>query len=52
VSVAEGVKARRRDLEGTSIRAGKTGFAAYVDVLLPGRSSTARYVLAVTAAKR
>jgi hypothetical protein len=52
VSVAEGVKARRRDLEGTSIRAGKTGFAAYVDVLLTGRSSTARYVLAVTAAKR
>jgi subtilase family protein len=52
LTVNEGVRARRRDLKGTSVRAGKTGFAAYVEVLLTGRSARARYVLGVTAAKR
>jgi hypothetical protein len=52
VSIDEGVRARRRDLKGGSVRAGKSGFSAYVDVLLTGRSATSRYVLAVTAAKR
>jgi hypothetical protein len=52
VTVNEGVQARRRDLKGTSVRAGKTGFAAYVEVLLTGRSVRAQYVLGVTAAKR
>ena len=51
-SVNEGLGARRRDLKGTSVRAGKTGFSAYVEVLLTGRSTSARYVLGVTAAKR
>jgi len=52
VSVDEGLAARRRDLKGQSIRAGKKGFAAYVEVLLTGRSTDASYVLSVTAAKR
>jgi hypothetical protein len=52
VSINEGVQARRRDLKGGSVRAGKSGFSAYVDVLLTGRSAKSRYVLAVTAAKR
>jgi subtilisin family serine protease len=51
-TVSEGVKARRRDLKGTSITAGKKGLAAYVEVLLTGRSTSARYTLSVTAAKR
>jgi len=52
VSIREDVRARRRDLRGTSIRAGKKGFAAYVEVLLTGRSDDASYVLGVTASKR
>jgi hypothetical protein len=52
VAVNEGVAARRRDLRGTSVRAPKKGFEAYVEVLLTGRSSTAAYTLAVTASKR
>jgi len=52
VSVDEGVVLRRRDLRGPSITAGKTGTAAYVEVLLTGRSTTASYVLSVTASKR
>jgi subtilisin family serine protease len=52
VSVNEGLAARRRDLRGQSIRAGNNGFAAYVEVLLTGRSADASYVLSVTAAKR
>jgi len=52
LTLNEGVQARRRDLKGTSVLAGKTGFAAYVEVLLTGRSVHADYVLGVTAAKR
>jgi subtilisin family serine protease len=52
VSVNEGLAARRRDLKGQSIAATKKGFAAYVEVLLTGRSANASYVLNVTAAKR
>ena len=52
VSVNEGLAARRRDLKGQSIQATKKGFAAYVEVLLTGRSADASYVLSVTAAKR
>jgi len=52
VSVDEGVAARRRDLKGTLIRGGKKGSPAYVEVLPTGRSTIARYVLSVTAAKR
>ena len=43
---------RRRDLRGQSIQALKKGFAAYVEVLLTGRSTDASYVLTVKAAKR
>jgi subtilisin family serine protease len=52
LSIDESLSARRRDLRGPSIRAGAKGFAAYVEVLLTGRSGDARYVLSVTAAKR
>jgi subtilisin family serine protease len=52
VRVNEGVQARRRDLKGPNVRAGKTGFLAYVEVLLTGRSGDAKYTLSVTAAKR
>jgi hypothetical protein len=52
VSTREGIQARRRDLRGTSIRAGNNGFAAYVEVLLTGRSADSRYVLGVRSAKR
>ena len=52
VSVNEGLAARRRDLRGTSVRGGKKGFAAYVEVLLTGRAANAAYVLSLTAAKR
>jgi hypothetical protein len=51
-SVSEGIQSRRRDLKGQVVRGGKTGFAAYAEVLLTGRSRTASYVLSVTAAKR
>ena len=51
VAVNEGILARRRDLKGGTVRAGKKGFSAYVEVLLTGRSANARYVLSVTAAK-
>jgi subtilisin family serine protease len=51
-SVSEGIKSRRRDLKGQLVRGGTTGFAAYAEVLLTGRSRTASYVLSVTAAKR
>jgi len=52
VSIDEGLFARRRDLKGSSIRAGATGFAAYVQVLLTGAARRTAYVLSVTAAKR
>lgn len=52
VSVDEGIFARRRDLRGPSIRAGAKASTAYVEVLMTGRSATARYILTVTAAKR
>jgi subtilisin family serine protease len=52
VSIDEGITARRRDLKGPTIRAGKKGTTAYVEVLLTGRSLRSRYVLSVTAAKR
>lgn len=50
-SVAEGGAARRRDLKGPSLAAGKKGFYAYVEVLMTGRSTAARYTLSVRAAK-
>jgi subtilisin family serine protease len=52
ISINEGIAARRRDLRGPSITAGKTGVQAYVEVLLTGKSSTASYTLSVTASKR
>jgi subtilisin family serine protease len=52
VSVNEGLAARRRDLKGQSIRATTRGFAAYVEVLLTGRTTDASYTLSVTASKR
>jgi hypothetical protein len=52
VSVDEGLHARRRDLKGSSITAGASGFGAYVEVLLTGATARTRYVLSVTAAKR
>jgi hypothetical protein len=52
VSVDEALAARRRDLKGTLARAGNTGFAAYVEVLLTGRSADAQYVLSVQSSKR
>ena len=51
-SVNEALAARRRDLKGQSITAGKKGFGAYVQVILTSRSADARYVLSVTASKR
>jgi subtilisin family serine protease len=51
-SIDEKLAGRRRDLRGPRVRAGKHGFPAYVEVLLTGRSPSASYVLAVTAAKR
>jgi subtilisin family serine protease len=50
--VSERIADRRRDLRGQSVRAGKKGFVAYVEVLLTGRSTDASYVLTVKAAKR
>jgi subtilisin family serine protease len=52
VGVGEGLAARRRDLKGQRMYGGKTGSAAYVEVLLTGRSGTARYTLSVTASKK
>jgi subtilisin family serine protease len=52
VSTGEGIKARRRDLRGQSISAGKKGMFAYVEVLLTGRAGNARYTLTLTAARR
>ena len=52
VGVGEGILSRRRDLKGPSITAGSKGAVAYVEVLLTGRSTTASYVLGVTASKR
>lgn len=52
ISTREGLAARRRDLKGQQVRAGKRGFAAYVEVLPTGRSDTARYVLSVRASRR
>ncbi|HXY80438.1 MAG TPA: S8 family serine peptidase [Gaiellaceae bacterium] len=51
-SVNESLAARRRDLEGQLVRAGSTGFAAYVEVLLTGRTAEAQYVLSVRASTR
>jgi hypothetical protein len=51
-SLTEDIKARRRDLKGQSITAGKKGFGAYVEVLPTGRSTDAAYDLKVTASKR
>jgi hypothetical protein len=51
-SVNEGVAARRRDLKGQSITAGKKGFGAYVQVILTSSSVDASYTLSVTASKR
>jgi subtilisin family serine protease len=50
VGVDEATTARRHDLVGPSITAGKTGFYAYVEVLLTGRATSARYTLSVRAA--
>ncbi|MDX6486812.1 MAG: hypothetical protein QOF43_1965, partial [Gaiellaceae bacterium] len=52
VSTSERLQERRRDLKGPSIRAGKKGFEAYVEVLLTGRAGDSGYVLSVTAARR
>jgi subtilisin family serine protease len=52
ISIDETIGPRRRDLKGPTIRAGKKGIPAYVEVLLTGRSLRTRYVLSVTAAKR
>jgi hypothetical protein len=52
VGVNESLRARRRDLRGPAVAGGKTGATAYVEVLLTGRSTTASYVLGVTASKR
>ena len=51
-SVDEPLAARRRDLKGQLVRAGSTGFAAYAEVLLTGRSAEAQYVLSVRASTR
>jgi subtilisin family serine protease len=48
----EDLGSRRRDLRGQRVTAGKTGFAAYVEVLLTGRASSASYTLDVTASRR
>jgi subtilisin family serine protease len=51
-SVGEGILSRRRDLRGPLIRGTKTGYVAYVEVLLTGRVTAASYGLSVTASKR
>ena len=45
-------QSRRRDLRGPLIRGTSKGFVAYVEVLLTGRTTTASYVLSVTASRR
>ena len=52
VSVGESLPQRRRDLKGPLIRGGAKGSIAYVEVLLTGASTSSRYILSVTAAKR
>jgi subtilisin family serine protease len=52
VAIREGIAARRRDLKGQQLYGGKDGTQAYVEVLLTGRSGTARYTLSVTASKK
>jgi hypothetical protein len=52
VSVGEGILSRRRDLRGPLIRGTSKGFVAYVEVLLTGRTTTASYLLSVTASRR
>jgi subtilisin family serine protease len=51
-SVDENLADRRRDLKGQLVRAGASGFAAYVEVLLTGRSTEAQYVLSVRSSTR
>jgi subtilisin family serine protease len=51
-STHEGVKAQRRDLRGQKMYGGKRGTAAYVEVLLTGRSPAAIYTLTVTVSKK
>ncbi|HZS24504.1 MAG TPA: S8 family serine peptidase [Gaiellaceae bacterium] len=51
IAMDEFLAARRRDLRGQSITATKKGFAAYVEVLLTGSSSSARYTLSVKASR-
>jgi Subtilase family len=51
-SVNESLADRRRDLKGQLVRAGARGLAAYVEVLLTGRSSEAQYVLSVRSSTR
>jgi subtilase family protein len=50
--VGEGILSRRRDLRGPLIHGTSKGFVAYVEVLLTGRTTTASYVLSVTASRR
>jgi subtilisin family serine protease len=52
VRIDERAQTRKRDLKGPSLRAGKNGFAAYVEVLPSGRSTHVTYTLSVVAAKR
>ena len=51
-STREGLTAQRRDLRGPKMYGGTRGTAAYVEVLLTGRSPAATYTLAVTVSKR
>jgi hypothetical protein len=50
--VGEGILSRRRDLKGPLFQGGNKGGVAYVEVLLTGRSTSASYVLGVTASRR
>ena len=52
VSTHESLAAERRDLRGQRMYGGKHGSAAYVEALLTGRSSSARYTLSITVAKK
>ena len=52
VAIGEGLASRRRDLKGQNLYGGRRGTQAYVEVLLTGRSNTARYTLSVTATKK
>jgi hypothetical protein len=51
-STREGGKPQRRDLRGQRMYGGTRGSAAYVEVLLTGRSAAASYTLSVTVAKK